>query len=189
MRKWGLLLVSAAALVVCMTLQAQDPGANLPEGPGKALLIRMCTGCHGLDEVASRHVSEEDWFPIIADMVGRGADGTNEEQAALAKYLGTYFGPGSRISAAAGPPAVAQAARVAQPGDSSAYLARCGKCHGPKLQGGDGPANLAYIRFHTDAEVTSLIRNGRPRMPALQIPDGELRQILATIRVLAGTNP
>ena len=37
--------------------------------------------------------------------------------------------------------------------------------------------------------MTSVIRNGRPNMPAIQVPDDELRQILADIRVLAGTNP
>jgi len=66
------------------------------------------------------------------------------------------------------------------------YSSRCASCHGASLAGSSGPAILAFVRYHTDAEVTTAIQQ---RHAALQVPDGELRQLLGEIRTLAGTNP
>src|SRR5581483_11397502 len=72
-----------------------------------------------------------------------------------------------------------------QPPAAAAYGARCATCHGPSMTGGSGPSILTYIRYHTDAEVTATVRD---KHASLQIPEAELRQILADVRVLAGTN-
>jgi alcohol dehydrogenase (cytochrome c) len=72
------------------------------------------------------------------------------------------------------------------PAATQAYDARCASCHGPRMTGASGPAILSYVRYHTDAEVTASIRQ---KHAALQVADPELRQILADMRVLAGTNP
>ncbi len=84
------------------------------------------------------------------------------------------------------PPAWAQAPSSA---DSRAYLDRCGSCHGAGMTGGSGQAILTYVRYHTDGEVTAAIRDRHRNIPALSLPDAELRQILAGMRELAGTNP
>src|SRR5207249_2165298 len=44
------------------------------------------------------------------------------------------------------------------PPDSKTYETRCGACHGPDLAGASGPSILTYVRFHTDAEMTTAIR-------------------------------
>src|SRR5687768_2549017 len=56
------------------------------------------------------------------------------------------------------------------------------------MTGARGPSILSYIRYHTDAEVTAAIRERHASAP-MSIPDAELRQILAGVRELAGTNP
>jgi alcohol dehydrogenase (cytochrome c) len=72
---------------------------------------------------------------------------------------------------------------------TAAYQNRCGSCHGAGMTGATGPSILTYIRYHTDAEVTVAIRDRHPSTPAVSLAEAELRQILAGVRELAGTNP
>jgi alcohol dehydrogenase (cytochrome c) len=73
---------------------------------------------------------------------------------------------------------------------TAAYTARCANCHGASMTGASGPTILSFVRYHTDAEVTAALRQGHRNAPAMQqLPDAELRQILADMRALAGTNP
>lgn len=166
-------------LWVSPALNAQSSVADLPDGEGKTLVARMCVTCHGVDRVIEQRQTQAGWESIVIDMVGRGAEGTSEEQRLVAAYLAQHFG---RNDAAEAPVSTAVL-------DSRVYETRCGSCHGEEMTGGDGPAIVAYVRYHTDREVARLIREGRPGMPAMEVSDEELRQILATIRVLAGTNP
>ena len=57
------------------------------------------------------------------------------------------------------------------------------------MTGSTAPPILAYIRYHTDAEVTAAIRERHRTVPAVSVPDSELRAILSGMRELAGTNP
>jgi alcohol dehydrogenase (cytochrome c) len=168
-----------ALLWICPTVDAQSLVADLPDGEGRELVVRMCVDCHGLDRVVGQRETQAVWETIVIDMIGRGARGTSEEQRVVAAYLAEHFGrdaaEGTGMNAAVL--------------DSRVYEARCGSCHGEEMTGGDGPGIVAYVRYHTDREVAGLIRDGRPGMPPMELSDDELRQILATIRVLAGTNP
>ena len=86
---------------------------------------------------------------------------------------------------------VAQAQQVS-PADSAnagAYQNRCAGCHGAAMTGGSGPAILTYVRYHTDAEVLGAIRDRHIEAAAISLQDAEVRQILAGMRELAGTNP
>jgi competence protein ComEA len=75
----------------------------LPEGPGKAETVRVCNQCHGVEVAASRRESREGWNAIVADMVERGAQGTDDELGAIVEYLVTNF---SKTSGGAKPVAV-----------------------------------------------------------------------------------
>ena len=83
----------------------------------------------------------------------------------------------------------ASAASAQTPADTAAYQSRCGSCHGAAMTGSTAPAILTYIRYHTDAEVTAAIRERHRNVPALTVPDSDLRAILSDVRQLAGTNP
>ena len=85
--------------------------------------------------------------------------------------------------------ASSSAAQTASAGNAGAYQSRCASCHGPAMTGGSGPGILIYVRYHTDAEVTAAIRARHASAPAMVVPDVELRQVLAGMRELAGTNP
>lgn len=67
-------------------------GQELPAGPGKDVVQRMCSTCHGLDVVIGRRMTEERWANTVDVMVSRGANGTDEEIDLVIAYLARNFG-------------------------------------------------------------------------------------------------
>ena len=53
---------------------AKDDG--LPEGPGKAAVLKVCGECHGVEQAVAMRGTEKDWKDVIALMVDRGATGS-----------------------------------------------------------------------------------------------------------------
>ncbi len=91
-----------AGLIGMLTVEARSPTAQtppgstyasraLPEGQGKALVERACTGCHDPSLVMFTREDEENWAVIVADMAARGARATREEMAVITTYLATNF--------------------------------------------------------------------------------------------------
>jgi mono/diheme cytochrome c family protein len=87
------------ALFVCLlgALAWNSPGQDkekeqLPDGEGKALVQRICTGCHGLDTALDGNRTEAQWKAVVDTMQGRGAEGTDAEFATVVKYLAKNFG-------------------------------------------------------------------------------------------------
>jgi competence protein ComEA len=80
-----------------MTARAQ---ANLPEGEGRELVMRVCTQCHGVDHVVRFRLSKEKWAKEVDDMADRGAQGTDEQFAQIVTYLAKNFGPEKKAEAA-----------------------------------------------------------------------------------------
>jgi competence protein ComEA len=66
--------------------------ADMPDGPGKALLIKSCTKCHGVDRIVSKHRDPDGWTAVITQMVGFGAVGTDEELGTILDYLSKNYG-------------------------------------------------------------------------------------------------
>jgi cytochrome c5 len=75
--------------VVAMLLRAQE----LPEGAGKDITKRMCSGCHPLTTVTGKKASKDQWGIIVDRMVVLGAKGTDEEVEIVIEYLAANFGP------------------------------------------------------------------------------------------------
>ena len=67
--------------------------SDLPPGPGKELVERICAPCHGVGLLNGRHASLEAWYGTINNMVRRGAKGSDEEFEQIAQYLAKNFGP------------------------------------------------------------------------------------------------
>jgi competence protein ComEA len=63
----------------------------LPDGPGKAELQKVCGVCHQAERSAAVRLTREGWEGVIADMIARGARGTDEEFAAVLDYLSKHF--------------------------------------------------------------------------------------------------
>jgi len=69
---------------------ANDP---LPEGPGKAALVRVCGECHDVTQAVSKRLSESDWKDQIALMVDRGASASEDDLRTILAYLTKNYGP------------------------------------------------------------------------------------------------
>ena len=92
-------LVCYCALIsACLALAAQDDLKRLPDAPGKDIVVRVCTKCHGPGNIAKKRLNRDDWDDQIADMVERGAKGTPEELAAVVNYLTANFGPDAKVN-------------------------------------------------------------------------------------------
>lgn len=92
----GGLMNTRAMLATCGMLAILAAGVptaaqQLPEGPGKAELLKVCGGCHQPERSAAVRLTREGWASVIDDMVRRGAKGTDEEFSAVLDYLSTHF--------------------------------------------------------------------------------------------------
>jgi competence protein ComEA len=76
------------AAIVCFPSQAQD----LPDGPGKAAVEKVCSDCHGLTTIVGLRRTKSDWESTVDEMAARGAQGTEKEFDAVVEYLARYFG-------------------------------------------------------------------------------------------------
>jgi competence protein ComEA len=90
----------AAQAVPPLASGAATP-ADLPEGPGKPLLIKSCTKCHGVDRITSKRRDPDGWTAVITQMVGFGAVGTDEELGTILDYLSKNYGVGPSATPAA----------------------------------------------------------------------------------------
>ena len=65
---------------------------ELPDGPGKAELSKLCSGCHDLMFTVSTRETEEGWTRIVNDMRSKGADGSDADFAKVIAYLTANMG-------------------------------------------------------------------------------------------------
>lgn len=82
----------ALFFLAAVAFSQTKPSPTLPEGPGKALVEKMCKGCHGLENVVRSRRTRDRWTEIVDDMVARGAKGTDSEADEVIEYLSTHFG-------------------------------------------------------------------------------------------------
>src|SRR5271154_2616121 len=92
-------VLSLLPVLLIPVLQAQD----MPDGPGKESLEKVCTTCHDLSAVTSMNGGAEIWQSVADDMKSRGADGTDADFRAIVMYLSKYFGPPVKINTDAAP--------------------------------------------------------------------------------------
>src|SRR5271165_1118128 len=69
-------VMSIACSGILSKSQAQ---AGLPEDPGRVVLERMCTSCHGLNVVTGQRMTKKGWASQVDDMVSRGAVGSSAD--------------------------------------------------------------------------------------------------------------
>jgi virginiamycin B lyase len=94
------LLVAAIAALIPVAAQAQAPGkpANLPEGPGKALVEGACVACHQTNMIErSSGYTAAGWKELFGTMID--LSGNPEGQATMAQYLATHFPPNNKRAA------------------------------------------------------------------------------------------
>jgi len=96
-------LLAAAAATACIALvgpvlaqqpspsatppPSQSPEDALPAGPGKDVVLRVCTACHDASQFAFARYTPAEWNTEIAKMQSAGAEMTAEEQATISAYM------------------------------------------------------------------------------------------------------
>jgi mono/diheme cytochrome c family protein len=71
--------------------RAAATSAALPDGEGKAPVIKVCGHCHGVETFSRMRMTRAEWQVIVTDMVQRGATGAETEMQAVMDYLGKYM--------------------------------------------------------------------------------------------------
>jgi competence protein ComEA len=72
-------------------LAVRAPAADLPDGKGKELILRACTGCHKPEEIAVYRFTKNEYHTIVYRMGDRGAQATRPELDTIADYLFENF--------------------------------------------------------------------------------------------------
>lgn len=65
----------------------------LPDGPGKPILLNICTQCHTLDRVKNRGSSRAEWDELLMHMLNEGAPLSDNDYPVLLTYLARNFRP------------------------------------------------------------------------------------------------
>ena len=66
----------------------RNSGDALPDANGKAVVIRVCTKCHGASVFSNLRMNRAGWANEIASMVEKGATGTDQELKDSGRLLG-----------------------------------------------------------------------------------------------------
>ena len=95
----GALLAAGAGLAAAIVSssaspRAAAPGDELPDGPGKKVLLRACTTCHDLDEVTKfkGYYTRAQWKDIVVTMQDYGAALDEGEVETLTEYIWSAIG-------------------------------------------------------------------------------------------------
>jgi len=100
-RSPGALLLATAVLACTAAWSAAParaaagaPDDDLPDGPGKTILLRACTTCHDLDEVVKfkGYYTRAQWKDIVVTMREYGAPLADGEVDLLSQYLTEVLG-------------------------------------------------------------------------------------------------
>jgi hypothetical protein len=65
---------------------------GLPDGEGKAVVVRVCSGCHEVGIVAAKQMSKAEWTDVVDEMREKGANASDKEAQVIVNYLVKYFG-------------------------------------------------------------------------------------------------
>ncbi len=93
-------LIAPSSLIVLCVLFAVAQSApskagvdNLPDGPGREVVQKNCLSCHNARTATSRRGTEDDWAAIVSQMIGRGANISDDDADTIVQYMAAHFGP------------------------------------------------------------------------------------------------
>ena len=86
----------AVAAMLATPAAPQTSGSDhpdLPPGPGRDTLLRVCSSCHDPDIVAHQNLDAKGWKDTVGAMAASGATATDAELAQITDYLVKSFPP------------------------------------------------------------------------------------------------
>jgi cytochrome c2 len=180
----------------------QAKPTELPNGPGKDVVMRTCNACHAATIVLEHGQTREQWDETITKMIGMGAQGSDEDFNTIVDYLTKNVPP-----AAAAKPDAAQTSPAPSSPTSAApttalasgkaiFTEKCAACHnadsnekkvGPGLKGlyARGTFSSDNTKF-TDESLTKFIQDGKGMMPPFKgsLDVAKLQDLIAYLKTL-----
>jgi cytochrome c oxidase cbb3-type subunit III len=165
------------------------------------VVTKVCAVCHPVETVTSQRRTRAQWQENIAQMVARGAKGTDEELAQILEFLARNNGPSA--NPAVPPPGGGRGGRnpALTPGpadkhvvDSAAadrgrkvYAAECIDCHGSHARGGPKGADLVrsevILHDRYGSAVGPFLKKSHPTQttPAAQLTQKQIEDLSHTL--------
>ncbi len=97
-----LIVLIAAILTTAFTVIAATAEiTELPPGPDRELVSKVCQACHDLQMVFdAAGISREEWDMSLDEMTANGMNISVDDRAKILTYLSTYLGPSAPKDAA-----------------------------------------------------------------------------------------
>jgi hypothetical protein len=89
--RFRFVMIAGAALAAFAAAPAAAAGQQLPEGPGREQVVKLCGTCHPPERGASVRLTREGWQDVMTRMVGIGLKASDEDLNAALEYLATHF--------------------------------------------------------------------------------------------------
>jgi len=83
--------IEESEIPVMVQFLAREHGP-VPEGPGKQILLNICTQCHNLQRIKNGRRSPEEWEETLLAMLNEGAPVSDEQLPVIHAYLSRHFG-------------------------------------------------------------------------------------------------
>ena len=83
--------IARAALLLTLGLGTTSLWGQLPDGPGRQQTEKLCSDCHELARSVSLRQDGDGWKTTINKMISLGAQGTEQEFAAVLEYLSSHY--------------------------------------------------------------------------------------------------
>jgi hypothetical protein len=85
-------MLRALILTLVLPIAAAQTKAELPNAPGRAVVVRVCTKCHGIEMFANIRMSRDEWKYEVDGMIARGAKANKQDARRIVDYLSKNLG-------------------------------------------------------------------------------------------------
>ena len=87
-------ILAAAVILAGMAAPAlADDYKTLPDGPGRDVMVRVCSQCHSPEVAAQQSLDAPGWKALVDQMANNGAQASDAEFDTISKYLTAAFPP------------------------------------------------------------------------------------------------
>ncbi len=153
MLKYSLLPLLAVAFFASVGSVAAQA---LPDGPGREILEKKCSVCHGVDQVTTMGRTAQEWHEIVTSMIDLGAEVSEAEAKVLVEYLATNW-------PVPGAPAGEKPAEQPAPAPQAVPSAMAPVAsHAPTVTIREWDVPTAKSRVHTIRSRRRTVRSGTP---------------------------
>ena len=86
-----LFTLPAVAQTPPMAPPGVEPGAKLPLGEGRDVVMKVCSKCHDPSNAATEDLDAAGWKDLVNQMAANGAQGSDADFDTIAAYLTKAF--------------------------------------------------------------------------------------------------